>query len=94
MKQGIAQTLELLYAVDALAKCIVEAKKDGVLNIWDAPKFAALILPAKKAVEGADQISLEMKDLDPVEIQTVVNKMFESVSALASAVISKPAAPA
>jgi hypothetical protein len=90
MKAGITQTLELLYAVDALAKCLAEARKDGVLNIWDTPKFATLILPAKKAIDGADQISLEMTDLDQAEIQTVVNKMFESITALASAVISKP----
>lgn len=90
MSEGITQATEILEAVDALAKCIAEAKKDGVINIWDAPKFAQFVLPAKKAVEGAENIVFELKDLDNSEIQELVNHAFTSMTALVSAVISAP----
>lgn len=89
-KLGIQESLELLEAFDMLAVALAEAKKDGVLNMWDAPKFAKVLVPAKKAVDGAEHISLELQDLDQDEAQELVDKMFETLTKLAAAVTAKP----
>lgn len=90
----IHNTLEVVDVMDALAADVKAAKADGVLNIWDSPKFANLITKGRKALDDSAQIVLELKDLDDTEIQTLVGRLMAAASSLLDALISPPAVKA
>jgi hypothetical protein len=87
---GIKESLELVDLILALSQAIKEAKKDGILNWMDIPKFAPVIIAAKKAIEGSDQIEAEIKDLNETEAQIVALAALTAGQALLGAILHKP----
>ena len=87
---NIQNTIEVFDALDALAKALAESKRDGEINFWDAPKFASALVAGRKALADADQIKTELAELDEQEIQVIIQRGMASVTALASAILTKP----
>jgi hypothetical protein len=87
---GIKESLELVDLILALSQAIKEAKKDGSVNWMDIPKFAPVIIAAKKAIEGSDQIEAEIKDLNETEAQMVALAALTAGQALLGAILHKP----
>jgi hypothetical protein len=87
---NIKNTIEVFDALDALAKALAESKRDGEINIWDAPKFAPALVAGRKAIADADQIKVELAELDEQEIQLIMQRCMASLTALASAILTKP----
>lgn len=85
----IKESLELLGLISTIAECLAEAKKDGVINWMDLPKFAPIIVAAKKAIEGSEFIDDEIKDLSAEESQVLAKASLEAGLKLIEAVIKK-----
>jgi hypothetical protein len=66
-KLGIKETKEAVDLVLAVAKIVVEATKDGKVDAQDLGLLIALIPVVQPAVEGANQIAAELKDLEVAE---------------------------
>lgn len=79
---SVKETLEVLDVLKVLAECYAEAKKDGHVNWMDVPKFTPAISSLSKAVEGAEKIEAELKDLDMSEVLAVVAKIREIATVL------------
>lgn len=88
----IKNTLEAISSLQILGECLAKARQDGEVNVWDLPKFAPMLLAGQKAFDDADQIKLELKDLDDKEAQILVDRLFLAVMSLSNAILSKPSA--
>lgn len=88
-KFGVKESLELVDLILAMAEAIKQAKKDGVVNWFDLPKFAQVVIAAKKAVEGSDWIDEELKDLSVEEAQLVAAAALSAGQALMEAILKK-----
>lgn len=84
----IKETLELFDLGDSLAKALKESKADGQIDWKDLPKWAPVLLAAKKAAEGGPAIAVECKDLDAEEVQKLLSRALDTVTALVAAVIA------
>lgn len=73
---GIKETKDVLVAVNKLAVDTIKAAKDG-LDLSDLSVLVGALDEIKNAVEGAGEISAEMKDLSREEAQQL---MFEAVA--------------
>lgn len=88
MSASIKESLELLEGVKILA---VETKKvlaDGKLNLNDLPVLLGLMQNFGKlsaAVQDADQVIVEAKDLSAAEAEQLVAKILEIVAAVKAA---------
>ena len=70
---GVEETKEAAVAVAALAQAVVNSlDNDGKITLLDAGNFVAIIPEVIAGVTGVDQIPSELADLDPVEIQPVL----------------------
>lgn len=74
---SVKETLEALDVLRVLAECYVEAQKDGVVNWMDIPKFRPALGVLAKAIDGADRIESELRDIDMAELLTIANKLRE-----------------
>lgn len=61
---GIEESKELLTFGFDLQDSIIEALKDGKINLMDAPKFLKPLLSSGKAFGGINQVGAEILDLD------------------------------
>lgn len=84
----IKETLEVIDVLDVTAKAIKEAKADGDVDWKDSPKFVKVIPAAVKAINGADKIKLELKDLDDGETQVLFDRIMAASTALLDAIMS------
>lgn len=75
--RSIVETLEVLQLLKIMAECYVEAKKDGKLNWMDVPKFQPVMAAMGKAIDGADRIESELKDIDLPELFNIADKLRE-----------------
>lgn len=86
--KGIKETLEVLDGVKVL---IVQAKAvfaDGKVNLADLPVLLGLLQNLSvlnAAVQGADQVIAEAKDLSSEEATVVIAKVLELVAAVKGA---------
>jgi hypothetical protein len=86
--KGIKESLELLQGIKVLA---VDAKKimaNGKLDLSDlgvAMDLLKQLGTLSSAVQGIDQISSEVKDLSPEEVNQLAQKVLEVVEALRAA---------
>lgn len=82
------ETTELLTGIETL---LVSAKKmfaDGKVNLADLPALMSLLNKVGEitaAIQGADQVPAEIKDLSPEEAQQVVEKLFAVIAAVKAA---------
>jgi ABC-type nitrate/sulfonate/bicarbonate transport system substrate-binding protein len=88
-KMGVKESLELVDLIFSLAFAIKEAKKDGIINWMDLPKFAPVIIAAKKAIDGSHLIDAELKDLSQEEAQLVATAALDAGQTLMEAIIKK-----
>lgn len=63
----IKETKEMTAFVLHLGQAFQEAMKDGKISIIDAFKFLPALRGLKGAIEGADKIPAELKDLSEAE---------------------------
>lgn len=63
-KRSIKETKESLFGIFALTVQIAQIKKEGVSAL---PKLMGLFDTIKAGIEGGDQITLELSDLDMQE---------------------------
>jgi len=68
---GIQETKEVLLAIEKIILTSMETFKDG-FQLEDVSRFLSLFEDVKKAIEGAQDIPTEMKDLDQEEITEIV----------------------
>lgn len=73
----MTETLEVLDLIKTLAACYADAKRDGVINLMDIPKFAPVLDKLFKALEGADKIEAELKALDFGKVLLLGDKLKE-----------------
>lgn len=75
---GINNIVEILDAVKLLVVTGKEVMKDGKVSVADLPAAMALLSQVQvlvKAVEGAELVIAEGKDLDAAEIAVLVAKV-------------------
>ena len=82
-------TTEILDVIGTLALAIKEAREDGSIDYWDAPKFLKLLPAAHKAIDGMNLVVQEVKDLDLQEAQDLTAKLVEVMTALLDAVLTE-----
>ncbi len=88
----VKNALEVLDLVKVAGTQASEMLKDGKINIFDLPKLAALVLPARKALQDANLIAAEIKDIDGDEAKVLAEAGIEAV--LAWMAVIQAAAPA
>ena len=69
MKHGIKETKEALDLVFSIANGIGRSLEDGKFSYSDLVYFFAAMQAAPSAMDGADKIAAELKDLDRAEIE-------------------------
>lgn len=84
---GIKESMELIDLILSCADAITNAKRDGVINWFDLPKFAPVVMASKKAVDGSDKIDDELKDLNAEEAQLIASAALFAGQALVKAVV-------
>lgn len=67
MKLGIKETKEMLGFILKLANAFGYSLEDGKISIGDITNFIEPILDSAEAIANAEQIPLEICDLDPEE---------------------------
>lgn len=77
MATGIQNTLEVLDLAKATATVVAAAKRDGAINVWDAPLLLQLIGPLNTAVKGGEALPAELSDLDTAEATAIAQKGLE-----------------
>lgn len=82
-------TTEVLEVIGTLALAIKEAREDGVIDYWDAPKFLKLLPAIHKASEDINLIVQEVKELDLQESQELTEKLFQVITALLDALLTE-----
>tara|TARA_R110000868_G_scaffold260795_1_gene518905 strand:- start:1108 stop:1380 length:273 start_codon:yes stop_codon:yes gene_type:complete len=86
----IKESIELIDLIIVLSTAIREANRDGVVNWMDIPKFAPVIIAAKKAIEGSDKIEDEIRDLSAEDSRTLAVAALTAGQALIYAILHKP----
>lgn len=84
----IHNTVELLDGVKILGVFGKKVGADGKVDLTDLPLLIELAQKSSdfaKAVEGLDQIPAEIKDIDAVEAQELVMKIFAIIAEIKAA---------
>lgn len=71
-------TQDLEEAVDFafnLADGIEKSLEDGKISLGDSPKFLKSLMSAPKAIEGINNVPVEIADLDEFELARIVDKV-------------------
>lgn len=87
--EGITESKEVIEVVNQLGVFIKKAKADGEINWWDLPSAGPLLLAINRAVQGAEKIPSEIKDLTPEESSELITNALNAVYALVQAFVSK-----
>lgn len=77
----VKNTLEVLDLVRVTGVQAAEMLKDGKINIFDLPKLAALVNPARKALQDAQLVAAEVADIDSEEAKQLAQAAIEAVMA-------------
>ena len=84
----IKETSELLAGLELVLVSTKKIFADGKVNLADLPAAMALLNKINEitvAIQGADQVPAEIKDLSPEEAQEVVAKLFAVIAAVKAA---------
>lgn len=85
---GIEKTQELVALLPVVAEALSKSLKDGVLNVFDAPKFFPVIAAARQAFADVKGVPEEVKDLSKEELITLLDGVWTGVAAVVAAVTS------
>jgi len=80
MAVGIKESLEVLEAVKVLLASVKKVLADGKVGLGDIGVVFELLRQLSvlnAGVQGADQVPVELKDLDPAEAEALVAKALE-----------------
>jgi len=69
----IKETREVIAAGRSYCVAVVKSCADGKLNLLDARHMLAPIKATMAAVQGAEQVISEMKDVDAAELDTLID---------------------
>jgi len=84
---GVKNVLELIDLVGVVSADIVAARADGSITFFDIPKFADVPMALNAALDGADQVVAELKDLDSSECQVIVLRLMSAANDLSKAIV-------
>lgn len=73
---GIKETLDLLKMLEEFLDTYEKAAADGKLDLDDLQYATGAIVAAVEAIKGAENIPLELKELDAVEATQIFQKVF------------------
>lgn len=73
-KKGVKETKELALFIGALGSAFSKAKDDGKITLDDAMLLVPLLGLAKEAIQDADQVVAELKDLDDDEKKEIIEE--------------------
>lgn len=77
----IKQTLEVVALVKALGEKMEAVGADGKVTILEVlAQFPGLVAPGFAAIKDANMVAAELKDLDALEIQTLVAACMDAVA--------------
>lgn len=85
---GIQETKEALESLKLLGVAAKKIGADGKINFSDLPVFVDLAQQSSviaAGFQGVKLVPVELKDLDLVEAQEVLNKMYEVINAIKEA---------
>lgn len=85
---GIKESLEVLEGVKALGVAAKKVLADKKVNLADLPVLLGLVQDFStitQAVQGADQVVVEVKDLTLDEANQLIAKVMEVVNAIKAA---------
>lgn len=79
MKKGIVETLEMLEGMGTATALVKKIVKDGLSPalILRLKEVADALPEFKEAVEGAEEIPAELKDLDEVEVVEIIGTIYK-----------------
>jgi len=83
---GIKETLELFDAVDATADAVTSICEDKKLTVMDLRFAVTPVRAAITAVKDADKVPDEMRNLDAIEIQQMIDRGERSIAKWQTAV--------
>ncbi len=86
--KGIQNLEEVIDAVQLLGVAAKQIMADGKVGVADLPVVLGLVNKLSvivAAVNGADQLVLEAKDIDAAEAQALVAKLIAAVAAIKAA---------
>lgn len=86
---GIKETEDVIELATDLAAAIKSAKADGKVNVWDAPKFLALVPDVTAALDGSEKVPLELKNASPDEAKKLAADAVGALKALLDALAGK-----
>lgn len=88
--KGIKEAEDVLDLGRDLAQAIVDAKADGTVSVWDAPKFLKLIPDMIAAVNGAEDIGDEVANMSEEDARHLAEDALNVLHALFAALTAKP----
>ena len=80
---GVQNIIDIVDLFDTVAADVAAAKADGKINLLDLPKFMDVFPALQAAVDGADKIAEEAKDLDADEIKLIVQRLIAALEGVA-----------
>ena len=90
--KGIKETKEAVDLGLGLAKALKAAKADGKIDVADIAHLIPLLSVASTAVDGADQVVAELKDLSEAEAAELITHIMTGLvveDAKARAIVEK-----
>lgn len=85
MKTGIRNTTEIIALAAALGIAVRNAQSDGKVNASDIGELIAVVPRIAPAIEGADEIPAELRDLDPAEAEQLKQQVVTAVGSISDA---------
>lgn len=89
-KRGISETVEMLDFATHMTVRLIQIKKQGAAGL---PSLLALYNEAVTAIQGAGEITAELKDLDGEEIKALCKKQVLNSNEIFEALDVKTAGP-
>lgn len=90
---GIKETQDVLALAKHLGVAVSQARADGSINFLDAPIVMQLITPLRTAIEGSQNVPVELLDLDKAEAQALAGQSIDAVWTLVRAILGLPQMP-
>jgi len=77
----IKETLDVVALVKALGEKMEAVGADGKVTMLEVlAQFPGLVVPGFAAIKDANKVAEELKDLDAVEIQTLVSACMDAIA--------------
>ena len=84
---GIKETMDLVNLLDVTADVYAAAKADGSIDYKDLVKLGPEIAALRAAVDGANLIAEELKDLDKEELSALCPVLLAAIFKLVKSIL-------